>query len=1158
MAGKKRGHPPKAAAVVQAIKKKTRVKQRSVMEQPQPAKVASVAERREEPFAIVGIGASAGGIEAFTSLLNAMPSNTGLAFVLIQHLAPTRVSLLSEILGRATAMPVTEVNDEPQVAPNHVYVVPPGRNMLVVNGKLSLTPLERGGRPIDNFLTSLAEDKKHRAIAVILSGTATDGTLGLEAIKGAGGITFAQDDTAQHDGMPRSAINAGCVDYVLSPAQIAHELTRIARHPYVAEEWASESDHKELDQVLSLLRHGSGVDFRQYKSSTLHRRIKRRMVLRKMSCLDEYAQYLKSDPQEVEALYQDILISVTSFFRNPEAFESLKARPLATIFRGRSRQDPVRAWVLGCSTGEESYSLAITLAEYAAEIRSSVPIVVYATDLNNAGIEKSRAGIYPKSIAHDVSPERLRRYFVEVDGGYRVSKAIRDLCIFARQNVLADPPFSRMDLISCRNVMIYMEAGLQRKLLPILHYALKPTGYLFLGPSETIGASRDLFEVEDSKHKIYSKKPVTLRIEQSFPLGPYAPEPAERRTDHWREAPKDVQAEMQREADRVLLARYVPTGVLVNGDLEVLQFRGETGLYLAPAPGKASLNLLKMAREGLLVALRALLQRAKKEDIAIYEDGVRVRSNGGFHEIRLSVIPVRQSNSKERCYWVLFEEPGNAAVLPVTAASKGGKRKVAAPAQHSREQQTTLEEKDRLILRLTQELAATREYLQSVIEQQEAANEELQSANEEVQSANEELQSINEELETSKEEIQSSNEELTTVNEELHNRNDELNRANNDLNNLFSSVQMAIVMVWQDLRIRRFTPMAEKLFNLIATDIGRPIGDIKLNLSVGDLPQLLVEVIDSVTTRELEVQDRQGRWYLLRIRPYKTLDNVIDGAVIVLVDIDSLKQSQETLARQVTELDAADRHKNEFLAMLAHELRNPLAPLRNATEILKANVGEESTAKAREMINRQVTNMSRLVDDLLDAGRITRGQVELRMELLDLQAVVGGAVEAVRPAIDQHRHKLSVTLPIWPLNVLGDPTRLEQVFTNLLNNAVKYTPDGGQITVTGELRTALDETGQEAVISVRDNGVGLAPDMLARVFDLFVQADNSLARTQGGLGIGLSLVRSLVAQHGGTVVARSQGIGLGSEFIVTLPVSRDHEGRSAASVSLEQAAIKSY
>lgn len=1205
----------------------------------------------ESPTAIVGIGASAGGIEAFTAVLKELPPDTGLAFVFVQHLAPKHTSMLAEILQRATRMRVLEVHDEPAVERNCVYVIPPARGMILTDGRLELTP--RGQpphHPVDDFFDSLAAGQGHRAIGVVLSGTASDGTAGLAAIKAAGGITIAQDSTAQYDGMPRSAITAGGVDFVLPPAAIARELARIARHPYVAEPARATDlaagDLDQIDQILTALRQGTGVDFAQYKSNTLHRRIRRRMALLKIAGAADYARFLRTSPSEVEALYQDILISVTTFFRNPEAFEALKAKVFPRLLKDRGRQDSVRIWVLGCATGEEAYSLAIALTEYVTEAGSTVPLMVYATDLNNVGIEKARSGLYPKSIVKDVSPERLRRFFVEVDGGYRVSKAIRDVCIFARHNVLADPPFSRMDLISCRNVMIYMEAGLQRRLLPLLHYALKPAGFLFLGPSETIGASRELFELEDAKAKIYSKKAIGPRLEHGFPIGPYMPTSLETRPEPARDAGREHVPDLQRDADRVLLARYLPAGVLINENHDVLQFRGDTGRYLAPAPGKASLNVLKMAREGLLVSLRALLQRARREDAVVREEGVRIKSNGGYTDANVAVIPLGRPNTSERGYWILFENPAPAAA----GRERAGRGRRAAAARTGE-----LEEKDKQINRLLQELSATRDYLQSVIEQQEAANEELQSANEEVQSANEELQSINEELETSREEIQSSNEELTTVNEELQNRNEELNRVNNDLNNLFGSLQMAIVMVWQDLRIRRFTPMAEKLFNLIATDIGRPIGDIKLNLTVQDLPQLLAEAIDQVASRDLEVQDQSGRWYQLRIRPYRTLDNHIDGAVILLFDIDSLKRSQgvlerqaklleqtheavfvrelggtivywnrgaelmygftkeeaigrashellgkapatraqingtlekegrwmgeilhrtkdgrelmveslevlicegerrmvlstnrdvterkrleETLRRRVEELATADRHKSEFLAVLAHELRNPLAPLRNAIEILKALPdGDARCARAKELIERQTRTLTRLVDDLLDTSRINRGQVQLRRETLDLQGVVRRAVETAREAIDSRRHGLTVELPPEPVKVNGDATRLEQVLANLLNNAAKYTPDGGQITVS-LTRDTGNGSGPEAVLRVRDNGVGIAPEMLPRVFDLFTQADHSLAHSQGGLGIGLSLVRSLVELHGGRVEASSEGLGKGSELAVRLPLA---------------------
>jgi two-component system CheB/CheR fusion protein len=1106
----------------------------------------ALAAQEHPAFPVVGIGASAGGLDALKELLQALPTDTGMAFVVVQHLDPTHSSMLSEILSRATKMPVTEVKDEPAVEPNHVYVLPPNRNMIINKGVLSLaarTEARGQHRPIDSFFRSLAEDQKHKSIGVVLSGSGTDGTVGLEEIKAEGGITFAQDESAQYEGMPRSAVDAGCVDFVLPPGRIAEEIARIGRHPYVAP--AAKPEKPPADDTLSrtmrMLRNATGVDFTHYKQSTLYRRLTRRMVLHKMESLKEYVRFLEKHPAELDLLFQDILINVTSFFRNPEAFEALKEKVFPELAKDRSRHEALRLWVLGCSTGEESYSVAMAFVEFAQATGCHIPIQIFASDLNGAGIEKARAGLYSKNIVADVAPDRLRRFFVQQpEGSYRVSKQIRDMCVFARHNVLTDPPFSRLDLITCRNLLIYLEPVLQEKVLPLLHYALRNHGFLWLGNSEAIGPYRELFEPVEPRYKIYAKKSasapshagflhegVTVAQDELGRKGGRAQEPAIRGLD------------TLREADRILLAKYAPAGVLVNSSLEILQFRGDTSPYLAPAPGKASLNLVKMAREGLLVGLRGALHKARREEARVREEGLQVKSNGGYRNVNVEVIPVRASSLKESCLLVVFEE-----AAPRNKAE--GKIKTA-PARDRSAERADEEGADRQVDRLAQELAATREYLQSVIEQQEAANEELQSANEEVQSANEELQSINEELETSKEEIQSSNEELNTLNDELQNRNLELTRSNNDFINLLNSVQMAIVMLGPDLRIRRFTPAAEKMFNLIPADVGRPVTDIKLNINVPDLEQLLVQVVDSVTVKELEVQDREGRWYSLRIRPYKTLENKIDGAVLVLVDVDVLKRDQETLARQADALSEADRRKNEFLGMLAHELRNPLAPLRNAAEILKSPEADKPhIQEAQEMLGRQLHTMTRLVDDLLDASRISERKLRLRTERLELQSVIHRAVATMRPQLQASGQEVSVSLPQEPVYVQGDATRLEQIFWNLLHNAAKFTFKDGHISVSAELKTSEgsarkerarpDASPHEIAVRVKDDGIGMPPDLLPHVFELFTQGERSLDRAYGGLGIGLTLVKNLVELHGGSVEAHSDGAGQGAEFVVRLPV----------------------
>lgn len=846
-------------------------------------------------FPIVGIGASAGGLEAFTQLLGHLPTTMGMALVFVQHLAPKHESALTELLGRATRIPVSEVKDGMAVEPNRIYVIPPNANMAIQRGRLRLTPRTPAQHhlPIDYFLRSLAEELGNRAIGVILSGTASDGALGLKAIKAEGGVTFAQDEkSAKYGDMPRNALAGGSVDFVLPPEGIARELVRVARHPYLLEARAVEGQElpveggEELRRIFGLLRTITGVDFNDYKHAAIKRRIKRRMVLHKLKELKDYVKYLEGDRSEIDALYQDILIHVTGFFRDPQVFEALKTQVFPSLMKGRRAGTPVRIWVPGCSTGEEVYSIAMSLLEYLGEsaggATGGTEIQIFGTDISETALAKARAGLYLENVTAEVSPERLRRFFVKTAHGYQIIKAIRDTCVFARQNVVKDPPFSRLDLISCRNLLIYLGSNLQRKVIPIFHYALKPTGFLLLGTSETLGLFADHFSLLDKKHKIYSKKPTALRLPADFAVySEHATEPpAETKTF------PDVTSgfDIQKEADRVLLARFAPAGVIVNSDQEILQFRGRTGPYLEPTPGEASLSLPKMAREGLLVDLRGALQKAKKDDVPVRKLGVPIRSNGGIREINLEVIPVRGPSPAERYYLILFEPAKTQAEAePRKGRDTGAKSRTARERDSER----------RIIGQLKHELAQTKSSLQSVIEEQDTTNEELKSANEEILSSNEELQSTNEELETAKEELQSTNEELTTLNEELQNRNLELSVANNDLMNLLGSVNIPILMLGNDLRVRRFTSQAEKLLNLIPTDIGRPISDIKPNFVVPNVEALITEAIDGVTIKEQEIQDRQGRWYSMRIRPYRTVENKLDGAVVTWIDITALKLSLE-------------------------------------------------------------------------------------------------------------------------------------------------------------------------------------------------------------------------------------------------------------------------
>jgi two-component system, chemotaxis family, CheB/CheR fusion protein len=868
-----------------------------------------VALSDEARVPIVGVGASAGGLEALSQLLAALPETFEMAIVLIQHLAPQHESALPVLLGSVTKLPVVQAAEDMRVEGGRVYVIPPNVQMGIRDGVLHLNPrpTDRSQyNPIDFFFRCLAESAQDRAVAVVLSGTASDGAAGIRDVKAVGGTTFAQrPETAKYDGMPRSAIATGMVDLVLSPSEIAAELAHLASHSFVRRrsephagghpEVASDSD---LARIFAMLRTTSGVDFRHYKLPTILRRLQRRMALHKIASIAGYVRYLEEAPSEALLLYQDILIHVTRFFREPDSFEALADQAFPQIAKVRSGEAPIRIWVCGCATGEEAYSVAIALLEYLGDQAGTFPIQIFATDVSETAIEVARNGLFTDAIAADVSPERLRRFFTRVEGGYRIGKSVRDLCVFARQDLSRDPPFSKLDLILCRNVLIYMNAALQRKLMAVFHYALRPNGFLMLGNAETIGAQSDLFGIADKKHRLYAKRTGEAASAVHFPVDSVRAAQAAPRRDATRA--RDEGRSIQHEANRVILERYAPPGVVVDADLHIVQFRGQTGGYLEPAPGDPSLSVLKMAREGLLYGLRAALQTARKKNVPVRRDGLRVRSNGGWCEVDLEVIPLPVGERHH--YLVLFHE-----TRPAPRAS-GARRQRKAAARRSAAKPSEL-----AFAALQQELAASREHLQSIIQELEAANEELQSANEEILSSNEELQSTNEELDTAKEELQSTNEELNTVNEELHGRNEELSRVNSDLVNLLGSVEIAIVIVASDMRIRRFTPMAERILNLIPADVGRPIGQINPNIDCHDLEALIADSIDRVVSNEREVQDRSGTWYSLRVRPYKNVDNRIDGAVLSLFDVDSERRREHEV-----------RAARDFARAVQDAVRQPL------------------------------------------------------------------------------------------------------------------------------------------------------------------------------------------------------------------------------------------
>ena len=812
----------------------------------------------------------------------------------------------------------------------------------------------------------------------------SDGALGVCALKDRGGITFAQDPhESKFDGMPRRAISTHFIDFTLPVGDIAAELKRLSSHPYVRPGpapiiSASEEDAQCLIRIFRMLKLASGVEFSNYKRSTIMRRIARRLVVHRLETLKDYAGLLQKNSNEVEALYQDILIKVTGFFRDPAMFDYLKAAIVPGLIARRDTEAPIRMWIPGCSTGEEVYSIAMSMLEEIGEMPVPIPVQIFATDISELAIGVAREGKYIENISQDVSAERLRRFFVKTDEGYQVSKQLRHLCIFARQNMTNDPPFSRLDLISCRNVLIYLEPKLQKRVMPLFHYALKPRGILILGTSETVGQFTDLFSVEEKKLKVYSRLESSGRIQLDFDTGYTGgkTEMEKSQGEHVRAESGPV-SEARKEADRIVFSKFSAAGVVINAQFEIVQFRGGTSRFLEHGPGDPSFNLLRIARAGLGMEIRALVNDARQKRTVTAKENIAVLQEREKWLVRVEVHPLFSLSGQEPFFLVLFQE----STSPEADA-----------APHSAAPHASDDGVQREMEQLRRELNASKEHLQSIIEEQDKTNEELQSANEEVLSSNEELQSINEELETAKEELQSTNEELTTVNEELQNRNMELGTLNNDLTNLFSSVNIPILMLGSDLRIRRFTPQAEKLFRLIPGDVGRPIGDINPRIDLPNLEHLVADVVDSVSVKELEVQDSEGLWYSMRVRPYMASDKKIDGAVIALVDIDVAKRGQ----MQWQNINVLAQH---FVSMI----QQPTLILDNA---LKAFVCNETFLKRFGMTRSSIRNKQ--IDQLDGFGL-------LRQPLEQLLASERQTAEIPLDALSKHG--------VSPLMVRADKVR---------------------------------------------------------------------------------------------------------------------------------------
>ena len=855
------------------------------------------------PIQIVGIGASAGGLEALEVFFAHTPPDSGMAFVVIQHLSPDHKSVMTSILGKHTKMPVCQVTEGMAVEANRVYLNQPNNNTVIIDGKFQLTEIE-GNRalnlPVDSFFMSLGECYGPLATCIILSGTGTDGTLGMRVVKGAGGLTMAQEEgQAKYGGMPRSAALAGQADLVLPVEKMAQELIKYVKQPYV-ERLVKEAPNEDDDQyqfrkIFAIVRTGCGHDFSNYKQNTTRRRIERRMAVHQIELLGDYIRYLEEVPAEVTALFKDMLIGVTSFFREPEAFEIIKEKIFLNLLDRKGPEERVRIWVPGCATGEEAYSLAIILDEAIEQTRRQVQVQIFATDLNNDAIEFARHATYPDGIVNHVSEMRLARYFIKNDHSYKVKKTIRDMVVFAVHDLIKDPPFSRLDMLSCRNLLIYMDGVLQKKLLPLFHYTLAPAGCLFLGTSETVGEHTHLLTPVSNRWKIYRRKDVRFGIPVDFPNASTYRSPMGGTAQ-----PKRVgnPFDMRQLAERIVLENYAPPSVLINEAYEILYFIGDTSHFLSPPSGEPSFQLLKMAREELRYKLSALLHKVVKQRQTMIKEEVQIRRNEQLYKVVITIRPLQESDFEEDLYIVIFDEGFNPPTPPIT------------------ENPAEKDNFDPRLSHLEKELQTTREYLQTTIEELETSNEELKSTNEELQSVNEELQSTNEELETSKEELQSTNEELVAVNSELQKKVDELSDVNNDISNLLGSTEIGTIFLDTEICIKRFTPTVTEIFNLIQSDVGRPISDITSNLQYHNLHLDAKKVLDTLDRMELELCSHDDHWFSMRLIPYRTVDNIIDGVVATFVDITKIKEVEGQLALSKAKWQSMIKNAPDYIAIL--------------------------------------------------------------------------------------------------------------------------------------------------------------------------------------------------------------------------------------------------
>ena len=1061
---------------------------------------------------VVVLGGSAGSIDVLGTVLSGLPAQPGFAVLVITHLPPDVESRLHELLQGRTDLPVQRLQHLTKIEHDHVYVLPENATVHALDGHFRLARRQPGPHmPLDICLASIAQDPELHAAVVVLSGSGRDGAAGLADLRSTGGLVIAQTPTtAEHDGMPTAAINTGLVDQVLPPGDIPSALVKRFGDPsHDTDDGPVQTNADALETAIAVVQQKTGVNLGYVKDVNLRRRFLRRVLLQKNRDVPAYLQLLRTDTQEAAALRDDVLIGVTAFFRDAEFVNVLRQTVIPKLLE--LRHDPIRVWVPACSTGEEVYTVAMLLRDALQSEGLNRRVQIFGTDINEASIETARAGRYSATSVENVPQAFRDTAFNPTSGGYLVSKDLREMCVFARHNLLTHAPFSGMGLISCRNMMIYLRKEAQQHVLEVLHYACRTDGLLILGRAEAASLT-DGFEHAGAPH-LYRKLTSARRHRPLFPIDALRPWASEGAAPRQTQPPApDLIADA---VNRVALARYVPPGFVVDANGEVVQFRGDVASFIAPASGEATLALPRLLHAELNVPVRTALIEAKRTNVPVRRERVQ------FMERRyvLEVLPIDTKAAVPHFLVTLApqaDDTGPAIVLP---------------AQPPR---ARMDELERTVTTLSDELEATQAQLKTLVIEFESANEELRTANEEMLSTNEELQSANEELQSAKQELESANQELVSLNEELKSRNDQLDVVNDDLSNLVEGIPLPVVLLDRQLKLRHASPQAAQLFGLASEHIGQPLNAVSTRFSLDDLEQLVQAAVQGLTSVEHEYQDNERRWWMVNVRAYRTADERIDGAVIAFQDIDALKRAlhQAQLAR--VDAERANTAKDDFLGMVSHELRAPLNVIAGWASVLRQaqerqTLNDAPTGRAIATILKHCQAQAQLIDDLLDVSRITSGHLALEMRPIDLAAIARTVIEGLQPSAQAKQLTLVASGVQDVLRIQGDPRRVQQVVSNLLGNALKFTPNGGRITLS------LNRVGSMIELAVADTGIGVQPELLPHLFDRFTQADISRTREYGGLGLGLSIVRHLVLAHGGTVAAHSEGDGRGTRLTVRFP-----------------------